>query len=77
MPQTNKQTKNSQSFKKHAKSLRELTKFNIELKGDIEEILKDTRAWGDKVAQELVLGKINVYRKAKRMGEKFAREITD
>ena len=64
-------------MKKHAKSLRELTKFNIELKGDIEEILKDTRAWADKVAQGLLFGKIDVYRKAKRMGEKFAREITD
>ena len=64
-------------MKKHAKSLRELTKFNIELKGDIKEILKDTRSWGEKVAQELVLGKIDVYRKAKRMGEDFARKITN
>ena len=64
-------------MKKHAKSLRELTKFNIELKGDIEEILKDTRSWGEKVAQEQLFGKINVVRKARRLGEDFARKITN
>ena len=71
-------------MRKHAKSLRELLKFNIELKGDIEEIfskgldnLGPVVEWAEKQAQEAFLGKLDVYRKAKRMGEKFARKITN
>ena len=38
MPQTNKETKNSQSLRKHVKQLKELHQFDITLKGDIKAI---------------------------------------
>ena len=31
----------------------------------------------EKVAESAIVGKLDVYKKAKKMGEEFAREITD
>ena len=62
---------------KHAKQLKELTKFNIELTGEIEEILDDPKAWAEKFAEDAILAELPRYRKAKKLGEEFANEITD
>ena len=77
MPQISKETKNSQSLRRHAKSLKELLNFNIELTGDIKTILDNPQEWAEKFAEESILKELPRYRKAKKMGEKFAREITD
>ena len=77
MPQTSKETKNSQSLRKHAKSLKRLLKFDIALKGDIVKILENPQLWAETFAEEAILGNLGIYRKAKKMGEEFAREITD
>ena len=77
MPQTSKETKNSLSLKKHAKSLRELLKFDIALTGEIGDILDNPQEWAEKFAEDAILEELPRYRKAKKMGEKFAREITD
>ena len=63
-------------MKKHAKSLRELLKFDVELTGEIEDILDDPQEWAEKFAEDALLKELPRYRKAKKMGEKFAREIT-
>ena len=76
MPQINKETRNSQYLKKHAKSLRELLKFDIELTGKIEEILDDPQAWAEKFAEDAILKELPRYQKAKKMGEEFAERIT-
>ena len=76
MPQTNKETKNSLSLRKHAKQLRELHQFNLELTGDIVKILENPQEWAEKTAEEAIMGKLDVYKKAKKLGEEFAREIT-
>lgn len=75
MPQINKETKNSQSLRKHVKSLKELLKFDIALKGDINEILDNPQEWAEKFAEEVILDNLDIYRKAKKMGEDFANEI--
>ena len=80
MPQINNETKNFQFLKKHAKRLRELHQFNLELPGEITDYLdKDLTPiaeMAESVAEEAIMGKLDVYRKAKKMGEEFAREIT-
>ena len=77
MPQTNKETKNSRSLKKHVKQLKELHQFDIELEGNIKEIIADPGAWAEKFAESAILKEVPRYLKAKNLGENFAREITN
>ena len=81
MPQINKETKNSQSLRRHAKQLKELHQFNLELPGKITDYLDSNLTpvteMVEKVAESAIVSKLDVYRKAKKMGEEFAREITD
>ncbi len=62
-------------MRKHVKSLKELLKFDIALKGDINEILDNPQEWAEKFAEEVILDNLDIYRKAKKMGEDFANEI--
>jgi len=64
-------------LRKHAKQLRELHQFNLELTGDIVKILENPQEWAEKTAEEAIMGKLDVYKKAKKLGEEFAREIKD
>ena len=80
MPQINKETKNSQFLRKHAKRLRDLHQFDLELPGKITDYLDNdltpVSEMAEKVAESAIVGKLDVYKKAKKMGEEFAREIT-
>ena len=80
MPQINKETKNSQSLRRHAKQLRSLHQFNLELPGKITDYLdKDLNPvseMAEKVAESAIISKLDIYQRAKKLGEKFAREIT-
>ena len=63
-------------MKRHAKFLKELVNFNIDLKGDIDDILDNPQEWAEGFAEEAILNELPRYQKAKKRGEKFAREIT-
>ena len=77
MPQTNKETKNSQSLKKLVKQLKELQQFDVTLEGNVKEILKNPQEWAEKFAENAIMKEMPRYLKAKTLGENFAREITD
>ena len=78
MPQTNKETKNSQSLRKHVKQLKELHQsLEITLKGNIEDIMANPQEWAENIAEDSVVKEVPRYLKAKTLGENFAREITD
>ena len=68
-------------MRRHAKRLRELHQFNLELPGKITDYLDENLApvaeMAEKVAESAIVSKLDIYKKAKKMGEKFAREITD
>jgi hypothetical protein len=64
-------------LRKHAKSLRELLDFNIELKGDIKDIIASPQEWAEKFAEDAIMREIPRYQKAKKLGESFAREVKD
>ena len=59
------------------KQLKELHNFNITLEGDIKEIIADPQVWAEQFAESAILKEVPRYLKAKNLGEKFAREITD
>lgn len=46
-------------------------------KESIQEIIKNPRAWAEKVAEKEIVTHIEKYKKAKELGETFAKEITD
>ena len=77
MPETNKETKNSLSLKKHVKLLKELHQFDIVLTGDINKIIENPQEWAEKFAEDALMKEVPRYLKAKTLGENFAREITD
>ena len=77
MPQTNKEIKNSQSLRRHVKQLKELHNFDITLKGDIKKIMENPQEWAEEFAENAIMEEVPRYLKAKNLGEKFAREITD
>jgi len=66
-------------LKKHVKQLKELHQFDIALpkRGKIKEIIADPGAWAEKFAESAIVKEVPRYLKAKNLGEKFAREITD
>ena len=64
-------------MRKHAKQLRELHQFNLELTGDIVKILENPQEWAEKSAEDAIMKEVPRYLKAKTLGENFAREITD
>ena len=65
-------------MKKHAKQLKELLKFDIDLPQDsIEAIIENPAEWAEEIAENAIMSEIPRYNNAKKLGEKFAREITD
>ena len=78
MPETNKETKNSQSLKRHVKRLKELHQsLDIVLTGDIKKIIDNPQEWAENFAEDVIMKEVPRYLKAKTLGENFAREITD
>ena len=79
MPQTSKETKNSLSLRRHAKRLKGLHQFDLELPGKITDYLDNNLVvvpeMAEKVAESAIISKLDIYQKAKKMGKEFAREI--
>ena len=60
------------------KQLKELHQsLEINLEGDIEDIMANPQEWAEKFAEDAVVKEVRRYLKAKTLGENFAREITD
>ncbi len=58
------------------KQLKELQDFNIELTGNIEDIMENPQEWAEKFAENAIVKELPRYQKAKNYGAKFAEEIT-
>jgi len=56
-------------------NLKELHKFEIELDGDVEEIIDNPRDWAEQIAEREILKHLPLYSKAVKLGEEFANEI--
>ena len=62
------------------KRLKDRQQFDIELPGKITDYLDKKLApvpeWAEKAAESLFMKEVSRYQEAKRLGERFAREIT-
>ena len=59
------------------KQLKELHQFDINIEGNIKEIIADPGKWAEEFAESVLIKEVPRYLKAKNLGENFAREITD
>ncbi len=73
--QIDKKTKNSQSLKQFVVRLKELNNFKLQLKGNIEEVIADPKAWAEKASEDLLVQEASRIKDAKKLGEEFANEI--
>ena len=73
--QTNKKTSNNQSLRESVSNLKELNKIDIEIDGDISEIIADPKAWGESMANKILLQNVNRIMKARKLGEDFGKKI--
>ena len=62
-------------MKQFVVKLKDLNKFDLELEGDIEEVLADTRALAEQTAQDLLAKEAYRIKEAKQLGEDFANKI--
>tara|TARA_R100000808_G_scaffold5051_7_gene15638 strand:+ start:489 stop:680 length:192 start_codon:yes stop_codon:yes gene_type:complete len=56
--------------------LKDLHKLDIDIDGDISEIIEDPKAWGEQIANKILLQNANKIMKARKLGEEFGRKIT-
>ncbi len=56
-------------------NLKELNKIDIEIDGDISEIIADPKAWGESMANKILLQNVNRIMKARKLGEEFGESI--
>ena len=74
--QTNKKTNNNQSLRKYVSKLKDLHKIDIEIDGDISEIIADPKAWGESIANKILLENVDKIMKARKLGEEFGESIS-
>ncbi len=73
--QTNKRTNNNQSLRESVSKIKDLNKFDIDIDGDIAEIIEDPKTWAEKITNKILLQNVNKIMKARKLGEEFGKEI--
>ena len=77
---TDKQTKRNQNNQSLLNSVRKLDKVNdieINLEGNIKEIIENPVAWGERQVERIILQYQDKYFEAKKLGEDFWNEVRD
>ena len=55
--------------------IKELNKLDIDIDGDISEIIADPKAWGESMANKILLQNLDRIKKARKLGEEFGEAI--
>ena len=66
---------NNQSLRESVSKIKELNKIDIDIDGDISEIIADPKAWGESIANKILLQNVNRIMKARKLGEEFGESI--
>ena len=66
---------NNQSLRESVSKIKELNKIDIEIDGDISEIIADPKAWGEAMANKILLQNVNRIMKARKLGEDFGKKL--
>ena len=73
--QTNKKTSNNQSLREYVSKIKALHNIDIEIDGDISEIMLDPKAWGEAIANKILLQNVDRIKKARKLGEEFGKSL--
>ena len=55
--------------------LKDLHKLDIDIDGDISEIIEDPKVWGEQIANKILLQNVNKIMKARKLGEEFGKRL--
>ena len=66
---------NNQSLRESVSKIKDLNKFDIDIDGDISDIIADPKAWGESIANKILLQNVNRIMKARKLGEEFGESI--
>ena len=66
---------NNQSLRESVSKIKDLNKFDIDIDGDIAEIIEDPKAWAEKITNKILLQNVNRIMKARKLGEEFGKTI--
>ena len=73
--QTNKKTSNNQSLREYVSKIKDLHNIDIEVDGDISEVILDPKAWGESIANKILLQNVDRIMKSRKLGEEFGKTI--
>ena len=62
-------------MKRFVIKLKELNSFDLELTGNIEDVLADPKAWAESIGEKLLAQEAFRIKKAKQLGEEFANDL--
>ena len=62
-------------MREYVSKIKDLHKIDIEIDGDIGEIMLDPKAWGEKLANKILLQNRGRIMKARKLGEEFGEAI--
>ena len=63
-------------MRKYVSKLKDLHEIDIEIDGDISEIIADPKAWGESIANKILLENVDKIKKARKLGEEFGESIS-
>ena len=55
--------------------IKDLNKFDIDIDGDISEIIADPKTWAESIVNKILLENVNRIMKARKLGEEFGKKI--
>ena len=73
--QTNKKTSNNQSLREYVSKIKDLHNIDIEVDGDISEVILEPKAWGESIANKILLQNVDRIMKSRKLGEEFGKTI--
>ena len=62
-------------MREYVSKLKELHKIDIEIDGDISEIIPDPKTWGESIANKILLENVNRIMKSRKLGEEFGKKL--
>ena len=66
---------NNQSLRESVSKIKALNKFDIDIDGDIAEIIEDPKVWAEKITNKILLQNVNRIMKARKLGEDFGKRL--
>ena len=68
---------NNQSLRESVSKIKDLNKFDIDIDGDISDIIADPKTWAEAITNKILLQNVNRITKARKLGEDFGKRLNN